>query len=259
MIKGKNIIFAIFITLFFLLIAYFTTFRLALYSFIICYIGVIIAKSKNKRLKVPVTSFFVLTFLFGVVLAFFYSLSPKIQYYEFKMVHSRWQITQVDSVEIKRMAIDKANTPFEIYEKLDTNIYFKNETEKVKLNHSIHYFQTNIFELFSSKGDLKEISLKNVNDLNDSKDLYVFKKPNKNIYKVFSKNEIFSNGKSGAHFMFSVLFLCLFVFGIFKIILNLRKIISVILNQYPKKDFFYYTSLILFLISYTILALSSIV
>ena len=250
MLKKNNVFVAIIITLFFLIIAYFTTFRIAIYSFVVCYIGVIIAKSKNKRLKVPVVDFFVLTFFVGIILALFYSYSPRIQYYEFVLLHSRWEISKVEKIEKKSIVPIQFNSDFQIGTEVTTDLYFKRDSLALKYTQKFDFYEENIFDILKQNRNSNEIE--NLGITNLDSDLYIFKKPNKDIYKVFSKHKLFDNLHSAANLVFSVLFFVAFVLAIFRLFYRPKKNISVVLNQYPKRDFLISIITIIYLLVYSI-------
>lgn len=250
MLKKNNIYLAIIITLFFLVIASFTTFRIAIYSFVVCYIGVIIAKSKNKRLRVPVSDFFVLTFSIGILFAFIYSYSPKIQYYEFILLHSKWEISKVEKIDKKQISSIVIND-LHIGTSVDADLFYKQDSLLSKQTFEFNFYEENLFDIFNQKKNtdiFASLELKK-----STSDLFLFTKPNKEVYKVFNKNKLFDNSHSVTNLVFSILFLVLFVYGIFRFMLRPKKNISVILNQYPKRDFiisivsiFYITVYLLF-------------
>lgn len=251
--KKKNILIAIVITVFFLIIAYLTTFRLSLYAFIICYIGVIIAKSKNKRLKVPVPDFFILTFSVGIVFAFMYSISPKLQYYEFRISHSRWEISKIDKLDVTNVLTSSIQKEKPVVAEIHADMIFKNANGFVEKQHKFHYFQTNIFEYFNSNSEMLNEANNEVITSSLEKDFYLFKKPSKEIYKVFNKSSWIKFGNSESNFFFSILFILLFISISIYMILNFKKVLSTLLNQHPKKEFKLFSLLIFFLISYVII------
>lgn len=250
MLKKNNVFIAIIITLFFLIIAYFTTFRIAIYSFVVCYIGVIIAKSKNKRLKVPVVDFFVLTFFVGIILALFYSYSPRVQYYEFVLLHSRWEISKVDKIEQKVIVPIQINSNFQIGTEVTTDLYFKKDSLPFKYTQKFDFFEGNLFDILKQDRTSNEIATLEITNLKN--DLYIFKKPNKDVYKIFSKHKLFENSHSAANLVFSILFFVAFVLALLRLFFRPKKNISVVLNQYPKRDFLISVITIIYLLVYSI-------
>lgn len=252
MLKKNNIYIAIIITLFFLVIAYFTTFRIAIYSFVVCYIGVIIAKSKNKRLRVPVPDFFILTFFVGIIFALFYSYSPRIQYYEFVMMHSRWEVVQVDKIEEKSSTPIVFGNDFQIGTSVSTDLFFKQDSALIKKIVDFNYLDGSLLNIINQDDNSERFAVSEIDTMKSNLDLYIFKKPNKEVYKVFSKNDYFRNSHSAANLAFSIFFFIVFLFSILKLVFRPKKNISVILNQYPKRDFYISISSILYILVYSI-------
>lgn len=237
MLKKKNIFVAIVITIFFLIIASLTTFRLAIYAFVICYIGVIIAKSKNKRLKVPVVDFFILTFSFTIVLSFIYSYSPRFQYYEFVLSHSRWEVSQASKINIENISTLQIDSTFKIGTNVQSKIGFSNSNGNFTKDHEFDFYKDNICDLVHQNSISENFAKSEMSKISSNLDLFVFKKPHKEVYKFFRKDRIFYNLHSEANFVFSIFFFLIFIFVIIKTILNFKKSLSVLLNQYPKPHF----------------------
>lgn len=252
MLKKNNIYIAIIITLFFLVIAYFTTFRIAIYSFVVCYIGVIIAKSKNKRLRVPVPDFFILTFFVGIVFALIYSYSPRIQYYEFVMMHSRWKVIQVDEIEVKSSTPIVFSNDFQLGTSVKTDLFFKLDSTSFKKTVDFNYLDGSLLNIINQDNNSERFAVAAIATMKSNLDLYIFKKPNKEVYKVFRKNDFFCNSHAASNLAFSIFFFILFVFGILRLIIRPRKNISVILNQYPKRDFLISIGTIIYLLLYSL-------
>lgn len=252
--KKNNIYIAIIITLFFLVIAYFTTFRIAIYSFVVCYIGVIIAKSKNKRLRVPVPDFFILTFFVGIILALIYSYSPRIQYYEFVMMHSRWKVVQVDKIEEKLSTPIVFGNDLQLGTSVTTDLFFKQDSTSFIKTVDFNYLDGSLLNIINQDNNSERFAVSAITTVKSNLDLYIFKKPNKEVYKVFSKNDFFSNSHSAANLAFSIFFFILFVFGILRLIIRPKKNISLILNQYPKRDFLILFAIIVYLVIYSLVS-----
>ena len=254
MLKKKNILVAIVITIFFLTIASLTTFRLAIYAFIICYIGVIIAKSLNKRLKVPVINFFVLTFLVGIILAFFYTYSPRLQYHEFVLLHSKWEVSKVSKIDVKSIKTIQVDSSFKLGTSIETTLSFTNSNGSFVKNHNFDYYEDNIEKIFFQHINDSNYANNEIVKLQNNLDLYIFKKPNKEVYKVLRKDRIFYNLHSSANLVFSIFFFVIFIIAVLKTIFKFRKSISVILNQYPKSHFIAAILTLIYLFVYSLFA-----
>jgi len=254
MLKKKNIFVAIVITVFFLTVSSLTTFRLAIYSFIICYIGIIIAKSLNKRLKVPVVDFFVLTFFVGIILAFVYSYSPRLQYHEFVLLHSRWEVSKVKQIDLKAIKDIRLDSSFKLGTSLDAAIVFSNSHGNFIKNQKFSYFEDNIEKIITQNFNTEKYANLEITKLQDNLDLYIFRKPNKDVYKVFRKDRIFYNSHSSANLAFSIFFFIIFIIAVLETLFKFRKSISVILNQYPKPHFIASILTLIYLIIYSLFA-----
>lgn len=254
MLKKNNVFIAIIVTLFFLVIAYFTTFRIAIYSFVVCYIGVIIAKSKNKRLRVPVPDFFILTFFVGIIFALIYSYSPRIQYYEFVMMHSRWKVFQVDKIEEKSSNPIVFGNDFQLGTSLTTDLFFKQDSTLLKKTVDFNYLDGSLLNIINQDNNSERFAVAAIATMKSNLYLYIFKKPNKEVYKVFSKKEWFRNSHTASNLAFSIFFFILFVFGILRLIIRPKKNISLILNQYPKRDFLISSGTIIYLLIYSLVS-----
>lgn len=209
MLKERKFI-SISIIVLFLIIASVTTFRIAIYAFIICYIGVLIAKSKNKRLKVPVLDFFAFTFTFGIVLGCMYSFSPKIQYYEFLLSHSRWEIHQITDLENQSISEINIIDGVNVGAKTKLDLIYLSEGEKKRLHLTKYLYEDDLLKIVKQTSNLVE-SIQSVTstDQNFSK-ITIFKKPDKANYHVFSKDKLIENSYSVSNFYF-----CMFLFVTF--------------------------------------------
>lgn len=214
MLKKKNILIAIVITIFFLTIASQTTFRIAIYAFVVCYIGVIIAKSRNKRLKVPVPDFFILTFTVGIFFSLFYAYSPKLQYYEFVILHSRWDSYKVTKVKIVENNFIELNENFVLGNATQTDLIFSDSLKNFSLKHQIDYYETNLVKLISQNFNSNVLREASVNNIQSNTDFYIFAKPDKKNYKVFNKNLLISNPHTLANLIFSIFYIFLIVSAI---------------------------------------------
>nr|WP_297308557.1 hypothetical protein [uncultured Flavobacterium sp.] len=255
MLKKRKFI-SISIIVLFLIIASATTFRIAIYAFIICYIGVLIAKSKNKRLKVPVLDFFAFTFTFGIVLGCIYSFSPKIQYYEFLLSHSRWEIHQVTDLENHSISEINVIDHVNIGAKTKLDLIYLSEGKKKRLHLTKYLYEDDLFKIVKQTSNLTE-SIQNVTlkDQNFSK-ITIFKKLDKANYHVFSKDKLIGNSYSVSNFIFACFFLLLFIVLFLFVIFNLKKIISTILNQFPKQKVIFYTAILSYIVIYLVVVLS---
>jgi len=253
MLKKKHVFLAIVITIFFLIIAFLTTFRLAIYSFIVCYIGVIIAKSRNKKLKVPVTDFFVLTFFVSILFAFVYSYSPRLQYYEFVMLHSRWEISKISKIDQIETVPLTINSDFVVGIQTNVDTYFLNSSGDSLINQNFSFYQTNIIDLVTQKSDLNNWLHKDISYYNTTKDLYVFTKPDKKVFKLFSKEKFYSNSHSVTNFAFSIFFFFIFLFCLFNFIFRFKYFFSTLLNQYPIKGYMQSVLILLYITIYSII------
>ena len=237
MFVKRNISLSIFIVVFFLAVAFLTTFRIGIYAFVISYISVIIAKSQNKRIKVPVVDFFVLTFSVGIFFGFLYSYSPKLQYYEFILLHSRWERSEVNKVEIISEEDLLIMSDLKIGSEINTLLFFNNSHGRKELKYCKYVYENNFSSLIDSDDSLIKNSIESINNLISNKDLVVFTKPDKTVFKVFSKNSWIQNSYSASNLLFTSLFLGFFIFCISRIFFNSKRIFSSLINQFPKNEF----------------------
>lgn len=247
---NKRNLYSVFIIVLFFIIASITTFRIAIYAFLICYVGVIIAKSRNRRLRVPVLDFFALTSVFGIILCFIYSFSPKTQYYEFVLMHSRWEVYQVERIENQTHSEINLFSNFNIGTKNHVNLIYFKDNEQKQINFVKYLYEDDFLKIINQTSNLPQKLLKETSEIQNASKLTIFKKPDKDKYHVFNKANLIENSYSLSNFIFSCFFLLVFIFTLLFLFFNIRRVISTILNQFPKQDLKIYLLILVYIVIY---------
>ena len=168
------------------------------------------------------------------------------------MMHSRWEVVQVDKIEEKSSTPIVFGNDFQIGTSVSTDLFFKQDSALIKKTVDFNYLDGSLLNIINQDDNSERFAVSEIDTMKSNLDLYIFKKPNKEVYKVFSKNDFFSISHSAANLAFSIFFFIVFLFSILKLVFRPKKNISVILNQYPKRDFYISISSILYILVYSI-------